>query len=128
MSDKLLIVDDDIETLRLVGLMLQRQGFEIAAANNGAQALSQAANEHPDLILLDVALPDMDGYEVTRILRKDPQTRTGAGRCGRILERTKRIGMTTTQTAGAGRASARPGPVRKFKWGKWMGYVFIAPG
>jgi len=74
MPDKLLIVDDDIETLRMVGLMLQRQGFEIAAANNGAQAISQAAHERPDLILLDVSLPDMTGYEVTRILRKDPQT------------------------------------------------------
>ncbi len=74
MPDKLLIVDDDIETLRLVGLMLQRQGFVIVAANNGTQALSQAAHEHPDLILLDVTLPDMTGYEVTRVLRKDPQT------------------------------------------------------
>ena len=74
MADKILIVDDDIETLRLVGLMLQRQGFEIAAANSGAQALSQAAHEHPDLILLDVMLTDTDGYEVTRMLRKDPQT------------------------------------------------------
>lgn len=74
MPDKILIVDDDIETLRLVGLMLQRQGFEIAAANSGAQALSQAAREHPDLILLDVMLTDTDGYEVTRQLRKDPQT------------------------------------------------------
>ncbi len=76
MPDKILIVDDDIETLRLVGLMLQRQGFQIVAANNGTQALSQAANEHPDLILLDVMMPDMDGYQVTRKLRKDPTTAT----------------------------------------------------
>lgn len=74
MSDKILIVDDDIETLRLVGLMLQRQGFQIVAANNGAQALAQASHEQPDLILLDVMMPDMDGYQVTRLLRKDPQT------------------------------------------------------
>jgi len=74
MPDKILIVDDDIETLRLVGLMLQRQGFNIVAANNGTQALAQAANEHPDLILLDVMMPDMDGYQVTRKLRKDPLT------------------------------------------------------
>ena len=74
MPEKILIVDDDIETLRLVGLMLQRQGFNIVAANNGTQALAQAAHEHPDLILLDVMMPDMDGYQVTRKLRKDPQT------------------------------------------------------
>ena len=74
MSDKILIVDDDIETLRLVGLMLQRQGFQIIAANNGAQALSQASHERPDLVLLDIMMPDMDGYQVTRLLRKDPPT------------------------------------------------------
>jgi DNA-binding response OmpR family regulator len=76
MPDKILVVDDDVETLRLVGLMLQRQGFEIVVANSGAKALSQAAREHPDLILLDVMLPDVDGYEVTRELRKDPQIGT----------------------------------------------------
>ncbi len=74
MPDKILIVDDDIETLRLVGLMLQRQGFHIIAANNGAQALNQATAERPDLILLDLMMPDMDGYQVTRVLRRDPQT------------------------------------------------------
>jgi DNA-binding response OmpR family regulator len=74
MPDKILIVDDDIETLRLVGLMLQRQGFQIIAANNGTQGLAQASHERPDLILLDVMMPDMDGYQVTRLLRKDPQT------------------------------------------------------
>jgi pilus assembly protein CpaE len=74
MPDKILIVDDDIETLRLVGLMLQRQGFAIVAANNGTQALAQAAHENPDLILLDVMMPDMDGYQVTRKLRQNPQT------------------------------------------------------
>lgn len=74
MSDKILIVDDDLETLRLVGLMLQRQGYQIVAANNGAQALAMAKTEYPALILLDVMMPDMDGYEVTRRLRADPET------------------------------------------------------
>ena len=74
MADKILIVDDDIETIRLVGLMLQRQGFQVIAANNGAQAITQAAKEHPDLVVLDLMMPDMDGYQVTRQLRKDPQT------------------------------------------------------
>lgn len=74
MAEKILIVDDDLETLRLVGLMLQRQGYQALAANNGRQALSMASSEHPDAILLDVMMPDMDGYEVTRILRKMPET------------------------------------------------------
>jgi CheY-like chemotaxis protein/MinD-like ATPase involved in chromosome partitioning or flagellar assembly len=74
MPEKILIVDDDLETLRLVGLMLQRQGFQVLAANNGAQALSQARAERPDLIILDVMMPNMDGYEVTRQLRTEPET------------------------------------------------------
>ncbi len=74
MAAKVLIVDDDIETLRLVGLMLQRQGFQIVAANNGKQAIALAKSELPELIVLDVMMPDMDGYEVTRQLRKDPNT------------------------------------------------------
>ena len=74
MAEKILVVDDDIETLRLVGLMLQRQGYQIVAANNGSQALASAKTEQPDLILLDVMMPDMDGYEVTRQLRADSVT------------------------------------------------------
>jgi pilus assembly protein CpaE len=72
MAEKILIIDDDIDTLKLVGLMLERQGYEIAVANNGALGLSKAAAENPQLILLDVMMPDLDGYEVTRRLRGDP--------------------------------------------------------
>jgi len=76
MAEKILIVDDDLDTLRLVGLMLQRQGYNIVAATNGEQGLAKAFEEKPDLILLDVMMPDMDGYEVTRRLRKNPITAT----------------------------------------------------
>jgi DNA-binding response OmpR family regulator len=76
MTEKILIVDDDVDTLRLVGLMLQRQGYQISAATNGQQGLSKAVEEQPDLILLDVMMPDMDGYEVTRQLRQNPVTAT----------------------------------------------------
>jgi len=74
MPEKILVVDDDIDTLRLVGLMLQRQGYQIVAASNGQQALQMAKAEKPDLVLLDVMMPDMDGYEVTRRLRSDAVT------------------------------------------------------
>lgn len=74
MAEKILIVDDDVDTLRLVGLMLQRQGYQISAATNGQQGLSKAVEELPDLILLDVMMPDMDGYEVTRQLRQNSLT------------------------------------------------------
>ncbi|HEX7976229.1 MAG TPA: response regulator [Anaerolineales bacterium] len=75
MAEKILVVDDDLDTLRLVGLMLQRQGYEIVAATNGHQALKLAQSEHPDLILLDVMMPDLDGVEVTRRLRIDEVTK-----------------------------------------------------
>jgi len=74
MGEKILIIDDDLDTLRLVGLMLQRQGYQISAATNGQQGLDKAFEEDPDLILLDVMMPDMDGYEVTRRLRQNPST------------------------------------------------------
>src|SRR5687767_588260 len=74
MSEKILIIDDDLDTLRLVGLMLQRQGYQISAATTGQQGLEKAFEEDPDLILLDVMMPDMDGYEVTRRLRQNPST------------------------------------------------------
>jgi len=74
MAERILLVDDDIDTLRLVGLMLQRQGFEVQVASNGPQALTMAKAESPDLIVLDVMMPEMDGYEVARNLRADPTT------------------------------------------------------
>lgn len=74
MAERILIVDDDADTLRLVGLMLQRQGYEVIAASNGPQALKVAEEEEPDLILLDVMMPEMDGYEVARRLRANPIT------------------------------------------------------
>src|SRR5512143_4249253 len=74
MAEKILIVDDDIDSLKLIGLMLQRQGYEIAAASAGGQAISKAVAEKPNLIILDVMMPDMDGYEVCKRLRADANT------------------------------------------------------
>ncbi len=74
MPDKILIVDDDLETLRLIGMMLQRQGYEIVAANTGELALATATREQPDLIILDIVMPGMDGYRIAREIRKNPDT------------------------------------------------------
>jgi pilus assembly protein CpaE len=72
MAEKILVVDDDLDTLKLVGLMLERQGYEITVASSGQLGLTKAATERPDLILLDIMMPDLDGYEFTRRLRSDP--------------------------------------------------------
>jgi pilus assembly protein CpaE len=75
MADKILIVDDDLDSLKLIRLMLQRHGYEVVAANAGTQALAKALSERPSLIILDVMMPDMDGYEVCRRLRANPETK-----------------------------------------------------
>ncbi|MCS6870438.1 MAG: response regulator [Anaerolineae bacterium] len=74
MAEKILIVDDDLDSLKLIGLMLQRQGYDVIAASNGAQALARAAADRPDLIILDIMMPDVDGYEICRRLRANPVT------------------------------------------------------
>ncbi len=74
MAKKILIVDDDLESIKLVGLVLQKRGYEIAAAQMGTLALEKAEKEHPDLVILDVMMPDMNGCEVCRRLRGNPAT------------------------------------------------------
>lgn len=69
MDKTILIVDDDIDTLQLIGTMLEQKGYKIIAANNGEKALQITQSELPDLIILDVMMPGIDGYEVTRRLR-----------------------------------------------------------
>ena len=69
MTEKILIIDDDVDTLRLVGLALQKQGYQILVASGGSQGLTLAETENPDVILLDIMMPDIDGYEVARRLR-----------------------------------------------------------
>jgi pilus assembly protein CpaE len=73
-AQKILVVDDDRDSLKLIGLMLQRRGYQITVAQTGAQAMVKAEAESPDLIILDVMMPDFDGYEVCRRLRANPQT------------------------------------------------------
>jgi CheY-like chemotaxis protein/MinD-like ATPase involved in chromosome partitioning or flagellar assembly len=75
MAEKILVVDDDVDSLKLIGLTLQRQGFEISAASTGKQALEKARSELPDLVILDVMMPDMDGVEVCRRLRAESSTK-----------------------------------------------------
>jgi DNA-binding response OmpR family regulator len=74
MAEQILIVDDDVDSLKLIGLMLQRHGYKVLAANAGNQALAKAEAEVPDLIILDVMMPDMNGLEVCRRLRDNPTT------------------------------------------------------
>ena len=68
---KILIVDDDKNILEVLKYNLLQEGFTVVTAEDGIQALELARREKPDLILLDIMLPGMDGLEVCRILRKE---------------------------------------------------------
>jgi DNA-binding response OmpR family regulator len=69
-----LVADDDEDILELIRLRLDRCGYELVVAHTGAEALAVASSWHPDLALLDVNMPGMDGYAVIAELRGDPAT------------------------------------------------------
>jgi DNA-binding response OmpR family regulator len=71
----ILIADDDEDILELVRLRLSRSGYETVLARNGAEALAAARERKPDVALLDVSMPAMNGYEVTAALKADPTTK-----------------------------------------------------
>lgn len=70
-----LIVDDDDEVARTLQSMIERQGFETTRAENGAVALSKIQARRPDVILLDIIMPVMDGFQLLSVLRKMPEAR-----------------------------------------------------
>ncbi len=73
-NKKVLIVDDEPDTLELVKLVLESGGFETLLAASGTQALEQIERTRPDLVLLDIMMPDIDGWDVFRkIKEKDPK-------------------------------------------------------
>jgi len=76
MGTHILCVDDEPLMRQLVSDVLKRHGFEVALATNGAEGLERARRRPPDLIVLDIMMPDMDGFEVCRQLRLDPRLRT----------------------------------------------------
>lgn len=75
MSHRILLVDDEIDILEFVRYNLQKEGYEVFTAQNGAEALKAAAEYRPHLILLDMMMPVMDGAQTCRAIRQDPQLR-----------------------------------------------------
>lgn len=70
---KILLVEDNEMNRDMLGRRLQRRGFEVVYAEDGEQALAQARAENPDIILMDLSLPVMDGWEATRRLKNDSE-------------------------------------------------------
>ena len=69
-----LVADDDEDILALVGTVLGKAGYEVAKASNGAEALDLLRRRRPRVVVLDVAMPELDGMEVLRSVRADPDT------------------------------------------------------
>jgi len=74
MNKKILVIEDDPSTLRLIKYTLQQEGYQALTAPNGLEGLRKAKSEQPDLIILDVMLPGVDGFEICHRLRGESQT------------------------------------------------------
>lgn len=71
----ILLVEDNEDNRIIYSTVLRHQGYDVVEAFNGVQAIALARSASPDLVLMDISLPEMDGWEATRILRQDPTTR-----------------------------------------------------
>ena len=74
MEKKILLVEDNPVNRRLAGFLLRSQGYEVVEATNAADALEILAKDQPDLIVMDIQLPEMDGLEATAKLKAEPST------------------------------------------------------
>ncbi len=72
---KILVVDDEVDLVETIRFPLESEGFTVLVSYNGEDALNQARTENPDLILLDIMLPKLDGYKVCRLLKFDERYR-----------------------------------------------------
>ena len=75
MPRKILTVDDEKHIVRLIQVNLERQGYEVVTASDGREALEKVDAERPDLVILDVMMPYMDGFEVLQYMKRNPSTR-----------------------------------------------------
>jgi DNA-binding response OmpR family regulator len=74
MKKKILVVDDEDDILQFLELVLREKGYDVVTAASGQEALTRAQIEKPDLVLLDIMMPQMDGWEVLKLLRVDDET------------------------------------------------------
>ena len=73
MKEKILIVEDHPQNMRLIEMVLRSRSYILLTANDGKEALDVAVREHPDLVIMDIQLPKMSGYAVTKKLRQMPE-------------------------------------------------------
>ena len=73
---RILAVDDEPNIVRLIQVNLERMGYQVETANNGVQALEKIRASRPDLVVSDVMMPEMDGFELLSTIRRDARSRT----------------------------------------------------
>lgn len=102
MAKKILVVDDDREMVELIELFLGNAGFLTLSAFSGEEALEKTFKEKPDLILLDIMMPKIDGWEVLRRIKNDPEARNTpvAFITARTQNIDKMIGLSVMKAAG----------------------------
>jgi DNA-binding response OmpR family regulator len=76
MSNRILVVDDDADFVELLSFNLQKAGFIVGTAADGVEAIKKVRSLNPDLIVLDLMLPELDGLAVCEVLRREPVTRS----------------------------------------------------
>lgn len=97
MAKKILVVDDELDILKITAFILKKAGYEIITAGNGQVALDLIRDKKPDLILLDLRLPIINGYEVCKIIKNDEELKhipiiLFTARCvGMVDEKTKEL-------------------------------------
>jgi two-component system alkaline phosphatase synthesis response regulator PhoP len=72
---KILVVDDEVNITQILEFSIGAEGYEVISAQNGEEAIDKARREQPDLIILDIMMPIIDGYEACRILKANPLTK-----------------------------------------------------
>jgi len=76
MGKKILVIEDNEQNMYLMHFLLESNGYTVIEALNGQVGIQKAIDEHPDVILLDIQLPEMDGYQIAKILRKTKDVET----------------------------------------------------
>ena len=72
---KILVVDDEVYILHILDFILGAENYDVVTATNGEQALQKVREEKPDLVILDIMMPRLDGYETCRMIKNDPATK-----------------------------------------------------
>lgn len=74
-AKKILVVEDEVTNQEVAEIILKNQGYDVIIANNGQEGIEKAVEEHPDLIIMDILMPVLDGLTATRQLKADPRTK-----------------------------------------------------